>query len=173
MKHYRPLGMDNEGKIYALEIDENTKKPVWNSLGYSTSCAVIRPVSEGLLEAYKTDIDYYRDDWKEAVRADLTEDSLEDFAKSQLAECDGDEEFPWKDDSFVDDIIGDDTMLVARDTADADAEDITGEPVGTWESAGWFGPQEPFAKVYAPKQLVEEYYKHLETHHDNCNHFAR
>ena len=174
MYRYRniALGMGKDGQIYAIRVDESGK-PIWNPLGYSTSCDVIRPVSRERLQELREDTELYREEWKLAVKDDRTDESLDDFVDSLLADYPGDENFPYKDESYVDDIIGDGDSQVSRETADRDAEELTGEPVGTWESSGWFGPQEPFARVYCSPELLETYYSHLETHQDNCNHFAR
>lgn len=44
------------------------------------------------------------------------------------------------------------------------------DAMATWEAAGCFPPEEPFAIPLAPTELLEQYYQHLEK---TCKNFHR
>lgn len=102
---------------------------------------VIRPVSEKNLEE-RRDIDEMADSykwmWKEAVAADRTEQGFDEWLQDiwdEEFDEDDPEDFPGKESSdcqYLTDEI--------RAKADEIVEAATGEPVGTWESSGWYDP---------------------------------
>lgn len=99
---------------------------------------IIRPVTKDLLEELQ-DVDYwienYREDWVEAVRAERTDDSLEDWMGQLLAEySSSDEDFPLKDSSFCEPLMENFELRDAVDTYFQNKFDIT---VGTWECSGF------------------------------------
>ena len=58
-----------------------------------------------------------------------------------------------------------------EESGDFDISDnIDGDKIATWESAGWWSPKKPFVIELAPKELLEEYYRHLE---ETSNEFRR
>ena len=115
---------------------------------------VLRPVSTEDLEKRRDPSEikeYCRDLWKEAVRAGVTEDSLDDYVDAVIAESDMDdneEMYPGKDESDCDYLIPD-----IREEADTYMSEEEGIEIGTWESSGcyepsthWFGRETPFQK---------------------------
>lgn len=114
MSRYVTVGVDDEGEVYGLEIDE---KGDWirNSLGLSTSCVVIRPVDKNTLEELREDPESFRDTWKLAVEADRTDKGLDDFFEDlKSEECVGDEDWPGKDDSWVYELLEDEGNPTVR-----------------------------------------------------------
>lgn len=102
---------------------------------------VIRPVTAEMLENLR-DIDYcrdeYRDEWKDAVAANATEEGFDDWLEGLWDEEfdeDDEESFPSKDDSFTE-------YLTGQDRLDAEAFlENNGHPtIGTWEASGSFPP---------------------------------
>lgn len=173
MERYVTLGADENGEVYGLELGEDGK---WerNSLGLSTSCAVIRPLSKENYEYVTEDPQSVKEWWQAAVQDDKTELGLDDWFK----ELDKDELF---DRSFVFELLDDvDNPTVAkrypnfrgyaerrlvrsRKVSVACADDVY-----EWEAAGWYPPQRPFVVEFAPKKLLEEYYAHLR---ETCKEF--
>lgn len=104
------------------------------------SFGVLRYVAKDVLEKLHTVeglIEYGWDDlWKQAVQYGATTDGLNDWLESVLdEEDDGDEKFPSKDDSFLDELSDED-----RKAADAYILERYGEVVGTWECSGIYSP---------------------------------
>ena len=167
MARYITLGADENGEVYGLELGEDGK---WerNSLGLSTSCAVVRPVSKENYEYMTEDPQSVKEWWQAAVQDDRTELGLDDW----FEELDKDE---LRDTSFTFELLDDvDNPTVAKHYPDfrkylerrlVRARRVTGVSCGDdvydWESSGWFPPRRPFVVKFAPKELLEEYYAHL------------
>ena len=77
----------------------------------------------------------FDDDWRNAVYAGHTELGLDDWLEELLDDIDGDEDFPCKDNSYVDDLPQD-----VREKADEFIYDTYGIEVGTWECSGIYSP---------------------------------
>lgn len=182
---YITIGIDRRGEVYGLNLKSGKEDDFEkNSLGYSTSCAVIRPVDQRTLEYYREDTESIKDLWKLAVENDKTELGLDDFFKDELSECGSvfgdDEGWPSKDESFCDDLLLDednptvktygytDDSLRAyvekciRESPLIDTRNVDRHSIATWESSGWFPPKEPFVVELAPHEFLEKYYRHLE-----------
>lgn len=167
MERYITLGADENGEVYGLELGEDGK---WkrNSLGLSTSCAVVRPMSRETYEYVTEDPESAKELWQSCVAADMTELGLEEWFK----QLDKDE---LRDTSFTFELLDDvDNPTVAKRYPDfrkylerrlVRARRVTGisceDDVHEWESSGFFPPTEPFAVEFAPKAVLEEYYAHL------------
>lgn len=80
MERYITLGADENGEVFGLELNEDGS---WhrNSLGLSTSCAVIRPMSKENYEYATEDPESAKDIWQSCVAADKTELGLEEWFK--------------------------------------------------------------------------------------------
>lgn len=182
MKRYITLGADKNGEVYGLEVnDDGTLRR--NPLGYSTSCAVIRPVTKANYEYMTEDPESVEDLWKAAVAAGDTQKGLDDW----FEEIDAEELI---DKSFVHELLedGDNPTVKAWGSAQpvesevdfrdhvsdalinsARVEGVESEDdVYEWESSGWFSPREPFAVEFAPKAVLDEYYAHLR---ETCKEF--
>ena len=102
---------------------------------------VLRPVTADTLEQYREPSEireYIREDWKEAVRCDRTEDSLDEYVDEVMSEYDLDEEeemYPGKDESGLEFVT-----FEERDEADKFMEETYGHEIGTWECSGWYAP---------------------------------
>jgi hypothetical protein len=78
VSRYITLGADKNGNVYGLEVnDDGTLRR--NSLGYSTSCAVIRPVTKENYEYLTENPQSAKEHWQQAVQADETEKGLDDW----------------------------------------------------------------------------------------------
>lgn len=175
MIRYITLGADENGEVYGLELGEDGK---WerNSLGYSTSCAVVRPVSKETHDYVTEDPESAKDLWQSCVAADRTELGLEEWFKEYVANDD-----PF-DASFVFELLDDESNPTVAPFGRSDANDGSSgfrehlkkvllespdtsieyeDDVYDWESSGWFPPKKPFVVEFAPKELLEEYYAHL------------
>lgn len=175
MSRYITLGADEEGQVYGLELNEDGS---WkhNSLGYSTSCDVIRPVTKETYEYVTEDSESARDLWKGCVAADRTELGLDEWFKEYVTYDD-----PF-DKSSVYELLDDENNPTVAQFGRSDANDGTSgfrehlkkallespdtsieceDDVYDWESSGWFPPKKPFVVEFAPKELLEEYYAHL------------
>lgn len=175
MERYITLGADENGEVYGLELNEDGS---WrrNPLGYSTSCAVVRPMSKENYEYVTEDPESAKDLWQACVADGRTELGLEDWFKEYVSDDD-----PF-DASFVFELLDDESNPTVAPFGRSDANDgssgfrehlkkallespdtsITCEDdVYGWESSGWFPPRKPFAVEFAPKELLEEYYAHL------------
>ena len=176
MARYVTLGADESGEVYGLELGEDGK---WkrNSLGLSTSCAVIRPVSKETYEYVTKDPESARDIWQACVAAGNTELGLKEWFNGYVA---GDDLF---DTSFVFELLDDEHNPTVAPFGRSDANDGTsgfrkhvaeaivqssdciqqyvGDDICKWECSGWFSPERPFVVEFAPKELLEEYYEHL------------
>ena len=87
MKRTMTLGVDKHGQVYGIAVDENGEF-VPNSLGYSTSCYVIRPVSQDTLDYLRNDEESVLEIWQMAVGDDTTRLGLKDFFEElNNAEC--------------------------------------------------------------------------------------
>ena len=78
MSTYVTLGADENGHVYGLEVGTDNG---WmrNSLGYSTSCVDIRPVTKENYEYLTEDPQSVKEQWQQAVQADQTEKGLDDW----------------------------------------------------------------------------------------------
>lgn len=179
MGRYITLGADENGEVYGLKVNDDG---TWrrNSLGLSTSCVVIRPVTKENYEYFTENPQSAKEVWQQAVQADQTEKGLDDW----FEEIDTEELI---DKSFVYELLEDDDnptirtwrewmdsptfgkykktfrehveqSLVESDTVDGVK---TSDDAYEWEASGWFPPKKPFAVEFAPKKLLEEYYAHL------------
>lgn len=187
MSVYMTLGADENGEVYGLELNEDGS---WrrNPLGYATSCVVIRPVSKETYEYVTKDPESAKDLWQSCVAADKTELGLEEWFEEYVSNDDV------LDTSFVYDLLDDeDNPTVAKwcdnRVADGDHEfesfkqyvkaELVESPKVTsvkseddiyeWESSGWFAPDKPFVVEFAPHDLIEEYYAHLEKCNGLCD----
>lgn len=175
MERYITLGADENGEVYGLELNEDGS---WrrNSLGLSTSCAVIRPVSKENYEFVTEDPESAKEIWQSCVAADRTELGLKKWFEEYTAY-----DVPF-DVSFVDELLDDESNPTVAPFGRTAANDGTSrfrehlkkmllespdvnisdeDDVYEWECSGWFSPRKPFAVEFAPKELLEEYYAHL------------
>ena len=99
---------------------------------------VLRYVTASQLEDYR-DFDNIREQcrelWVEAIKAGQTEDSLDDFTDSIIADTDMDDEenYPFKDWSDTDKVSDE-----QYEQANAFIEEEYGDTVGTWECSGCY-----------------------------------
>jgi len=157
-QHYITLGMDKDGQIYGIPVDENGNFDKLNP----PSCNVIRPVSQETLDYCRNDEESMLEDWQNQVQAGMTRLGLKEFFEEAMSENGDPEWWPGKDESFVDDLIasngvGEPDKVLFQDCLQ-DAEKRLGEKLGTWEAAGWWTPSERFEVVYGPRELVDDYY---------------
>ena len=175
MSRYVTLGADENGQVYGLEMNEDGS---WrhNSLGYSTSCAVVRPMSRENYEYVTEDPESARDLWRACVAEGRTELGLKEWFKEYVANDD-----PF-DASFVYELLDDEKNPTVAPFGRSDANDGSSgfrehlkkalldspdtsieseDDVYDWECAGWFPPKKPFVVEFAPKAMLEEYYAHL------------
>lgn len=140
MKRYITLGADENGEVYGLELGEDGK---WerNSLGLSTSCAVVRPVSREDYEYVTEDPESAKELWQSCVAADRTELGLEEWFKEYVS---GDGPF---DESFVFELLDDDNNptvskhnLSIKKRMDEDGETDESDEIvssdGIWDENG-------------------------------------
>lgn len=87
MKRYITLGADENGEVYGLKLREDGK---WerNSLGLSTSCAVVRPLSREDYEYMTEDPESAKELWQSCVAADKTELGLEEWFEEYVSNND-------------------------------------------------------------------------------------
>ena len=133
-----PVGIYDK-EIYFVRLDEDGK--LHRGIDGNPVFDVIRPVTEKDLELLRDPDerrDEYKDFWKQAVAADTTEESFDDWL-DRVWEEDFDEndpeDFPGKDSS--------DCQYLTEDfrlAADAVLQGKYGITVGTWESAGGYPP---------------------------------
>lgn len=175
MSRYITLGADENGEVYGLKLNEDGS---WrrNPLGYSTSCAVVRPISKANYEYATEDPESARDIWQSCVTAGETELGLKEWFKEYRMSDD-----PF-DRSWVFELLDDESNPTVAPFGKSDANDgssgfqehlkktlldspdtsITSEnDIYDWEASGWFPPKKPFVVEFAPKDLLEEYYGHL------------
>lgn len=175
MSKYITLGADENGEVYGLELNEDGS---WrrNPLGYSTSCAVVRPMSKEDYEYVTEDPESAKELWQSCVAADSTELGLDEWFKEYVA---NDNPF---DLSFVFELLDDERNPTVALFGRSDANDGTSrfrkhlkevllespdtsiereDDIYDWESSGWFPPKRPFVIEFAPVKLLEEYYAHL------------
>lgn len=178
MSIYITLGINEDGEVFGLELNPDGS---WrrNPLGYSTSCAVIRPVTKSNWEYYTENPESAKELWQAAVAADQTELGLDDWFK-QYTDYDD-----VLDKSFVYDLLDDDDnptvskwlenriadgdhscetfqQYVEELIVESDATNINDpDEVYEWESSGWYPPSKPFVIELAPRELLDEYYDHL------------
>jgi len=166
MERYVTLGADENGHVYGLELGEDGR---WkrNSLGLSTPCGVVRPMTRETYEYLTEDPQAVKEWWQAAVADERTELGLDDWFK----ELDKDKLL---DQSFVFELLDDvDNPTVAKRYPDfrkyAERRLVRSRKVSAacaddvyeWEAAGWYQPKKPFVVEFAPKKLLEEYYAHL------------
>jgi hypothetical protein len=181
MERYITLGADEDGEVYGLRLDEDGR---WrrNSLGLSTSCAVIRPMSRKMYKYVTEDPESAKDIWQACVADDSTELGLDEWFEEYVSSDD-----PF-DASFVFELLDDKSNPTVMDwnysrAVDGDRESgsfrdflesvlvdldvVSGvscrDDVYKWEASGLFPPKKPFVVAFAPKELLEEYYAHLRT----------
>lgn len=172
MSRYVTLGADRQGQIYGLELNPDG---TWrrNPLGYTTNCAVIRPVTKEDYEYYTEDPQSAKEIWQSAVAADQTELGLEAWF-DQYAGYDS----PF-DLSDVYELLDDDGNPTVKPFGDSGRNDGTskfkvfakekimeatglgGDDIYEWEASGSFPPDEPFVVEFAPRELLDEYYASL------------
>lgn len=175
MSKYITLGADENGQVYGLELGKDGK---WerNSLGYSTSCAVVRPLSKETHDYVTEDPESAKEIWQSCVAAGKTELGLEAWFKEYVSNDD-----PF-DASFVFELLDDESNPTVAPYGRSDANDGSSgfrehlkkallespdttisceDDVYNWECAGWFPPKKPFVIEFAPKELLEGYYAHL------------
>ena len=175
MKRYITLGADENGEVYGLELGEDGR---WerNSLGLSTSCAVVRPLSRENYEYMTEDPESAKELWQIAVSNDRTELGLKEWFEEYVSNDD-----PF-DASFVFELLDDESNPTVAPFGRSDANDGSSgfrehlkkallespdvgvadeDDVYNWECSGWFPPKRPFVVEFAPKELLEEYYAHL------------
>lgn len=107
MNRYITLGADENGYVYGLELKEDGN---WrhNSLGYSTSCHVVRPVSKETYEYMTEDPESAKELWQSCVAADRTEFGLNEWFEEYVA---NDDVF---DKSFVFELLEDESNPTVR-----------------------------------------------------------
>lgn len=173
MDRYVTLGADEDGQVYGLEVGTDNDW-IRNSLGYSTSCVVIRPVNRETYEYLTEDPQSAKERWQMDVAADQTELGLEDWFREY---CGSNDVF---DKSFVYGLLEDGENLTVKkwnakhkdETFRLHVEQSildsplcpslqTAYEIHDWESAGLFPPKKPFVVEFAPKKLLKEYYAHL------------
>lgn len=175
MNWYITLGADENGEVYGLELGEDGR---WkrNSLGCSTSCAVIRPVSRETYKYVTDDPESAKEIWQSCVADDRTELGLKEWFEEYVANDD-----PF-DMSFVFELLDDEDNPTVAAFGRSDANDGTSmfrravkkallesprvklnseDDLCSWEASGWFPPRKPFVVEFAPKDMLEEYYAHL------------
>ena len=175
MGRYITLGADESGEVYGLELGEDGR---WkrNSLGLSTSCAVVRPMTRETYEYMTEDPESAKELWQIAVSNDRTELGLEEWFREYVSTDD-----PF-DASFVFELLDDESNPTVAPFGRSDANDGSSgfrehlkkallespdttihdeDDVYRWEYSGWFSPRRPFVVEFAPKELLEEYYAHL------------
>lgn len=175
MSRYVTLGADENGEVYGLELNEDGS---WrrNPLGYSTSCAVIRPMTKEAYEYATEDPESARDLWQARVAEGRTDLGLKEWFKEYVSDDD------LFDVSFVFELLDDEHNPTVALFGRSDANDGTSrfrkhlkqvllespdtsisceDDVYSWESSGWFPPKRPFVVEFAPAALLDEYYAHL------------
>lgn len=175
MNRYITLGADENGEVYGLELNEDGS---WrrNPLGYSTSCAVIRPMTKEDYEYVTEDPESAKEIWQACVADDRTELGLEEWFEEYVL---NDDVF---DESFVFELLDDESNPTVALFGKNEANDGTSrfrkhlkqvilespdvkvsdeDKIYAWECSGWFPPKKPFVIEFAPKELLEEYYAHL------------
>lgn len=183
MERYVTLGANENGEVYGLKLGEDGR---WerNSLGLSTSCAVVRPLSMKSYEYMTEDPESAKELWQLSVATGHTELGLEEWFREYVTSDDP------IDASFVFELLDDESNPTVAPFGRSDANDgssgfrehlkkalLESPDVGVsdeddvyeWECAGWFPPGRPFVVEFAPKELLEEYYAHLR---ETCKEFA-
>lgn len=111
---------------------------------------VIRPVSQSDLDYFRSDEgirNYIREIWKSAVMGDRTEQSLDEYIQDCMNEVDtGDDEAYINKDTTFCDIF--EYYPGLREAVDKIVAEDLGEPVGTWESAGFYHPEYEIQAVF-------------------------
>lgn len=140
MSRYITLGADENGEVYGLQLNEDGS---WwrNPVGYSTSCAVIRPMSKEDYKYVTEDPESAKELWQACVADDRTELGLEEWFE-EYVENDG----PF-DLSFVFELLDDEDNptvhrhnLSIKQRMDEDGEtDVSDDIVssdGIWDEDG-------------------------------------
>ena len=137
MERYITLGADENGYVYGLELND---KGQWrhNSLGYSTSCVVIQPISRETYEYATEDPESAKELWQACVADDRTELGLDEWFEKYVS---NDDQF---DKSFVSELLDDeDNPTVRRHNLSIkkriDEEEETDESDGIISSDGIWG----------------------------------
>lgn len=132
MEKYSKVVIDKNGKVYFIYNRFN------NAFKKEETCAVvIRPVSKIDLENYRSlswqlDNGFLVEDWKNAVMSDRTTLGLEDYICDMLDELYDDEDFPYKDESYVVNL----NLYHLREIIDDILDKELDIQVGTWECDG-------------------------------------
>ena len=133
-----PVGIFNN-EIYIAKIEDGK---------FKYFDGVLRPVTTDQLDELRDPDERreeYKEFWKQAVAANATEESFDDWFEMLWAEEydeDDPEDFPGKDASDV-------AYLSDEDRLKADwFLGLSGIEVGTWESAGSYSPRSSFCKDF-------------------------
>ena len=143
MERYITLGADEYGEVYGLQLGEDGS---WrrNSMGYSTSCAVVRPLSKETYEYVTENPESAKEIWQSCVAADKTELGLKEWFKAYVSDDD-----PF-DASFVFELLDDEDNPTVREhnlsvakridegceTDESDESDEIASPDGIWDEDG-------------------------------------
>ena len=95
IKYNKPVGI-KDGSIYFLDYTFNHDGGFKGATG-----TVLDPVSQSEIDDNNDPEnvkELYRDIWVESVKGGHTEDSLDEFVKNEIANCDG--EYPMQDSSY-------------------------------------------------------------------------
>lgn len=151
-ERYITLGADEDGYVYGLELEEDGK---WrrNSLGFSTSCVVIRPVSKETYKYVTEDPESAKEIWQSCVSADMTELGLREWFEEYAS---NDELF---DMSFVHELLDDESnptvhkynLSIEKRIGEADKTDEADDLDGVWGEDG----QPMSFKEHVKKVLLE------------------
>jgi len=134
MRTYVTMGIDDDGQVYGLEVapayNAHGFDFVRNSLGSSTSCVVVRPVTGKDLSDFRVDEESVRDVWVETVRSGETNDGLQEWFEQAMEEASEssvfgfDEVYPFKDESWCRELLIDpENPTIEANQAEIDALD--------------------------------------------------
>lgn len=129
MEKYNKVVIDKDGKVYFIynRFNEAFKKE-------ETCADVIRPVSKEDLEMYRSltwnlESGIIEEVWKNAVMTGNTILGLEDYICDILDNLCDEEDFPYKDESYVYNL----NLYHLREIVDGILDKELGIQVGTWE----------------------------------------
>lgn len=168
-RHFRTIGIDRQGNVYALALDGDT-----------SGCAVVRPVEYEVLRYFLENPDSVKEAWKQAVADDSTEYGLYEYFEKYIERfipADAGD-YPGKDKTWVSEVLEDaenptvrqiesatgstfrkfaETMIKATPKVEFHNKD----KIVTWECSGWFHPMERLVVEFAPAEILEPYYAML------------
>lgn len=147
--NFIPLGLSNGMLIWCNERDL-TRKTYDNRL---PSVNLYRPISKEDLDAYRSEDELMRRDWKFAVQEDRYEGSLDDFIDEYSEIDDNPEWFYGCDEDVAYNINSCDGLRKLIDNYVAIKTDTK---VGTWEWEGCYGLPAPFDMVFNHPEYCEE-----------------